>query len=209
MSARLFWRAEGHVHRMRKGEIVQWVAGPELRERWRMAALAPISREHAGLWIEDGDAWIAPPSPEFFLRASLWLCRCAFIANLVLAENILLPVLHHGDARTIERAEARLRELAPEFGLDERDLRTRTGGIEDLGVRARAETLRAIVCGADFWVAEEPFLDLRAPDRRMLGRCFARAACAFGLGVLLIGEGPFPEWVPEIASTIRSEEAIA
>ena len=205
MSARLFWRTEARVQHMKKGEIVQWLAGPEARDRWRMAALEPPSREEAALWIEDGERWIAPPAPEFFLRASLWLCRCAFIANLSLMENILLPVLHHGDAAAIERARQRVAELAPEFGLDDRLLATRTGSIEDVAVRARAETLRAVACGADFWVAEEPFLDLRAPDRKMLGRCFSRAACEFGLGVLLIGEGPYRDWTPEIARVIEND----
>ncbi len=203
MSARLFWRAGAHTWRLRRGEIVQWVAGPELRAQWREHALFPATREEASLWIEDGEQWLAAPASAFFLRVSLWLCRCAFIANLSLMENILLPVLHHGDAAMLAQARKRVEALASEFDLDETLLAMRTGSIDDIAVRARAETLRAIACGAEFWVAEEPFLELRAPERKALGRCFTRAACEFGLGVLLIGEGPYRDWTPEIARVIE------
>jgi len=172
--------------RVARGESVRIV----MNNRFQYAFLSlmfPDMGEQGSLassiWLKSGDVRYRAGSPEFCLRVGSMIRHRGLMANLSLRENLLLPFLYCGDEGCLQKAKARVDEVAEFVGLERLE---QQAGERSGYTHALLSLGHCLLQQPDVIVAQEVHVGM-SPDRAQIFREKAKAALELlGSGVLYL-----------------------
>jgi len=137
----------------------------------------------SSIWLKSGDVRYRAGSPEFCLRVGSMIRHRGLMANLSLRENLLLPFLYCGDEGCLQKAKARVDEVAEFVGLERLE---QQAGERSGYTHALLSLGHCLLQQPDVIVAQEVHVGM-SPDRAQVFREKAKAALELlGSGVLYL-----------------------
>lgn len=141
----------------------------------------------SSIWLESDGKRYPAGAPEFCLRVGSMIRHRGLMANISIRENLLLPFLYSGDEEKLQRAKARVEEVAEFLELERLD--TQAG--ERSGYTHALVSLGHCMLEPDVIVAQEVHVGM-TPDQLKKFAAKAREALnQLGSGVLYLSASEY------------------